>query len=357
MTDPTVRTNATIAAARTAPARQADQRSDDTERERLGEHERHDLIATRAGRAQEADLADPLDDGHRQGVEDEECTGEQGDRRDECGRGLEVGRGRPERRREVLRRRQHVRLGGQAGLEGCRDGRRIGVGGEADVDAGHAGIVEDRLGGRQRDDDGPPERTGQRSVTADDAHHSEGRAVAGTLHRQRRTDGQAVLGGQALGDEGATFGRIDQRGTVHQQQVVEARVEDRVDPEDGHRWRQRLAEFEAGAEVGPAFEGGGRDRDPGRVGDDRDGLGRQPTLPERSDAEVRAPDQFPDGAPNGGLDAGVGRQPREQDGDAEGDAERAQHGPQRACPEAPEREAIQRHRVRSPTGRAGRGGR
>ena len=45
----------------------------------------------------------------------------------------------------------------------------VGAGGEADVDAGDAGLAEDRLRGPQRDDDGPPERAGQRPVAGEDA--------------------------------------------------------------------------------------------------------------------------------------------------------------------------------------------
>ena len=70
-----------------------------------------DLTAGRAGRAEEADLADPLDDGHRERVEDEEGPDEQGDRRDQGGRRREVrGRG-AQRGGEVGGQLQDVRLG------------------------------------------------------------------------------------------------------------------------------------------------------------------------------------------------------------------------------------------------------
>ena len=158
VTDPTVRTNATIADASSAPRTSPSERTDDAEDERLGEHERHDLAATRAGGPQQADLADPFGDGHRQRVEDQERAGEQGDRGDQRGRRLEVGGRRAQRGGQVLRRGQDVRLRGQARLERGDDRRPGRAGAEADVDAASRRLVEDGLGGLQRDDDRPPGR-------------------------------------------------------------------------------------------------------------------------------------------------------------------------------------------------------
>ena len=124
VTEPTVRTNATIADREQRPEGEPEERAGDAEDERLGEHERHDLAATRPGGPQQADLADPLGDGHRQRVEDQERAGEQGDRGDQRGRRLEVGGRRAQRGGEVLRRGQDVRLERQPRLERGRDGRR-----------------------------------------------------------------------------------------------------------------------------------------------------------------------------------------------------------------------------------------
>ena len=76
-----------------------EQRPDDAEHERLAQDEPGDLAAGRAGGPQEAQLAGPLDERHRQRVEDEECAGEQRDRGDERGRRLEVRGGRSRARR------------------------------------------------------------------------------------------------------------------------------------------------------------------------------------------------------------------------------------------------------------------
>ncbi len=69
--------------------------------EGLDEDERGELTAGRARGAEQAELADPFHDGHRERVEDEERPGEQGDRGDQGGRGREVtGRGAQRRRRD-----------------------------------------------------------------------------------------------------------------------------------------------------------------------------------------------------------------------------------------------------------------
>ena len=56
--------------------------------------------------------------------------------------------------------------------------------------------VEDGLRGPQRDDDGPPERAGQRPVAGHDPDDAIADRVAGRLHRERRADGQAILRGE-----------------------------------------------------------------------------------------------------------------------------------------------------------------
>ena len=64
-----------------------------------------------------------------------------------------------------LRRGQHVRLASSAATRARRSRPPASApAGQADVDAGHARLAEDRLRGRQRDDDGPAEGAGQRPV-------------------------------------------------------------------------------------------------------------------------------------------------------------------------------------------------
>ena len=127
---------------------------------------------------------------------------------------------------------------GQARLERGRDGRPVGAGAEPDVDPRHAGLVEDGLGGLERDDDGPPERPGERPVAGHDPDDAIADRVAGGLHRERRSDGQAILRGEALGDQGAVLAGFAQRRAGDEDEVVESRVEDRVDAEDRDRRRE-----------------------------------------------------------------------------------------------------------------------
>ena len=95
-----------------------DRRTDEPDGERLGQDERADLDAGRPGGPQQPDLAEPLDDRHRERVEDQERAGEQGDRGDHRGRGLEVGGGGPQRVGEVLGRRNDIRFDQQTVLRG-----------------------------------------------------------------------------------------------------------------------------------------------------------------------------------------------------------------------------------------------
>ena len=171
----------------------------------------------------------------------------------------------------------------------------------------------------------------RRTVAGDDADDPVGDAVAGALDRDRRADRQVVLGRQSLADERGSRRGIGQRLARGEREVVQTRVEGRVDAEDRHRWRQRggRARVERWREVGPALERRGGDRDARRGGDGRDGRLGQAVLAEGGDAQVGAADQVADGAADGRVDAGVRGHPGEQDGHAEGDAERAQAGAQR----------------------------
>ena len=77
----------------------------------------------------------------------------------------------------------------------------------------------------ERDDDGPPERAGERPVAGDDPDDAIADRVARALHRERRSDGQAVLRGEALGDQGAVLVGFAQRRAGDEGEVVESRVE------------------------------------------------------------------------------------------------------------------------------------
>ena len=108
----------------------------------LEQHERWTCERVVPGGPQQRDLADALDDRHRERVEDQERTDEQRDRRDQRRRGLEVdGRGM-QRRGDVAGRRERVRLRRDPLLEGGRHGVGIAPRCQPDVDAGDAGQAE-----------------------------------------------------------------------------------------------------------------------------------------------------------------------------------------------------------------------
>ena len=62
---------------------------------------------------------------------------------------------------------------------------------------------------------------------------------AGAEHGQRGPEAEAVLGGQALVDEGAGLVGAGQRAALDEREVVQPRLGDRVDAEDRDRRRQR----------------------------------------------------------------------------------------------------------------------
>ena len=162
---------------------------------RLDEDEALDLAAGRAGRPQQADLADALDDGHREGVEDEERAGEQGDRGDQRGRRLEVGRRGAQRGGEVRGRGEDVRLDGERDLEGGGDTAAVARRARGRCPPGSRPVVaEDGLrrprSGRRRS--GPTRRPSGPSP----ARIPTTRYVAGAPAPEQRelaADGQAVL--------------------------------------------------------------------------------------------------------------------------------------------------------------------
>ena len=325
----------------------ADEGPDDAQNERLAEHEAHDLAAAGTRGAQQADLADPFRDGHRQRVEDQECASEEGDRGDQRGRHREV-RGRAAQGRgDVGRRREDVRLGGQTALEGGLRRRGGGAAGQADVDPRDGRRAEDGLRRSKRDHHGPPVRVGARPVTGDDPDDPVRDVVAETADREGRSDREAVLGSQPAADEGRPAGRVRQWVARGEDDVVDARVERRIDAEDRHGRRQsgRWVRLDRRRQVGAAFERRSSDGDTGRARDGRHGRVGQAGLAEGRDAQVGPADHVADRAADRCVDTRVGGHAGEKDCDAEGDTERAEAGTQRMGAQAAEGEPIQGHRT------------
>ena len=221
------------------PEDEAEERPEDPEDERLDEDEALHLAAGRAGGPEQADLAHPLEDRHRERVDDEERAREERDGGDERGGRLEVGRrGAQRRRRGPAARRSRTARPADATPGRVTTSAGIGAGGEADVDPGEPGLVEDGLGGPQRDDHGPAARHPERAAAGQDADDAVLGRLAGTQHGQRGPDREAVLCREALVDEGARLVDAGQRAAGAEGQVVEPRLGDRVDPEDRDRRRQ-----------------------------------------------------------------------------------------------------------------------
>ena len=285
-TSPTVRSDATMTFASSAPSTTPTTDADRADDRGLGEDEAADLAAGRARRAQQSDLADALVDGHRQRVEDQERAGEQGDGGDEGGRGGETGRGGAQRVGEILRRGDDVGLGEERRLEGGRDRGGIGTGIEGDVDAGHAGLIE-RLLGRVSGTitvrpSAPPSGPSPATIPATTKRVG---APAPRIVSDEPTVRPLALG-QPFRDEraGPRSGvAVPHRVPGDDRHVVDLAVLDRVDPEDRHgRWQ--AAGRGGGAEVGPSFQRGRRDGHARSVRDGRDRLGTEPGLAERGDA-------------------------------------------------------------------------
>ena len=191
----------------------------------------------RAGRPEQADLPGPLGHGHRQRVEDEERAAEQRQRRDERGRGLEVDRRGADRRRQLGRAGEDVRLVAEPLVERHGDGVGSRAIGQLDIDPRRRRRGEDRLRLGERDDDGPSVGRGQGSGAGQDPDDRLGARAIGPQQGDRATDLLPGVARQPLGDEGSGSGDPIQPDAGGEVEVVDECVGDRVDAEDGDRRR------------------------------------------------------------------------------------------------------------------------
>ena len=183
-----------------------------------------------------------------------------------------------------------------------------------------------------------------RPVAGNDADHPERDPLPDTLHRQRRTDAQAVLIGELLGDHRAGLGRFAQQATASiRRRSCRRSSAAGIDAEDRDRRRQELAGFEVGAEIGPPLQGGRGDEDPGRLVDGVHRLGAEPGFAKRCHPQAGPADVVADAALDGRLDPGVGGEPGKQDGDTERDPQCGQGSAQGPRPEAAQCQPGQRH--------------
>ena len=218
---------------------------------------RCDLAAGRAGRAEQADLAHPLSDGHRQRVDDQERAGEERDRGDEGGRRLEVGRRGAEAVAPASAgRREHVRLDQQPRTRARpRPSAGDAPGASAEVDPGHARSGRRRPAPSHRHDDGPPAHVARRAAPA---------RMPTTAHVGRRGGAEhdrpcdpivrPSSAREALADQGARLVGPVSGPPATRRQVVEPRLGRRVDAEDRHGAGAEPAEPRSRLEVGAPLE-------------------------------------------------------------------------------------------------------
>ncbi len=314
--------------------RQPDQRG-------LDDDVRRELSAPSARGAQEAELADALDDGHRQRVEDEERAREQGDRGDQRGRRRELAGRRAHRGRKVRWRRHDVGLAEEPLLEEVRDVRRGPARLQQDVDAGDPVDPEDRSGDVESRDDHPPVRSAPWPVAGEDPDDPQVDGRRHTLDADLAPHRQPVLAGQGRAHERGIGSVAIERGSRGEGQVMDPGLAVRIDAGDRDGGRQRARPERLGPQVGPSFERGSGDIDAIDRRDREDGRRGEADLAEGRHAQVRTAGQTGDGAIDRRLDPGIGGQAREQDGDAESHAEGREPRPQGPCPKAPPGEAVQ----------------
>ena len=199
-----------------------------------------DLAAGGAGRAQQPDLAGPLGDGHRQGVEDQERAAEQRERGDQRGGRLEVGRRGAERRppgRPATERTYGSAVSRASSAAATLAASRRGRG---RVDPRHAGRPEDGL--RRR-------RVATTTVrpSAPASGPSPARIPTTARYAGRPAPCNAigepiarpVSRGQPLADQGARpSGPVQGVARRRARGRGARRYDRRVDAEDGHRRRQ-----------------------------------------------------------------------------------------------------------------------
>ena len=146
--------------------------------------------------------------------------------------------------------------------------------------------------------------------------------------------GQAFGCRQALRDQRTRLVFTGEGTSCDQDQVMHPRVRDRVDAKDRHG-RCQATGRRRGAQVGPPFQRGRRDRDARGGRDRRHRVGSEPGLPERRDSQIGPSHEVARGAFGRGRDPGVGGQAREQHRDPERDAHGREERPQGPGGEAP----------------------
>ena len=224
---------------------------------------------------------------------------EQGDRRDQRGRRPEVGGRAAQRGGDVAPATtgRTARLV-SATLERGRDlGRRRAL---ADDDVDPADARRRRRGACavcERDDDRPPAGADERPVAGEDPDDRQVDRSAGALERDRRAEGEAVLGGEALGDE--RLGRVGAGQRARRRRAARSRTRGSRTGSmprtvTGAGRRRRVVDRRR--EVGPSLEGRCRDGDARRALDRGEARRRTgPVLAERRDPQVGPADEVADG--------------------------------------------------------------
>ena len=228
------------------PSERAQQRA---ERRRAtaapGEDEPGDLAAGRPGRAEQADLADPLGDRHREGVEDQERPDEQRDRRDQGGRRPEVGGRGAQRRREVARATERT-YGSSSSRRVERPPRPSSASApsvEPDVDAARrpsapkTALAPRRSARRRPGRSAPTSGPSPARMPTTRTRSSAGRRRRSSSSRRRRRRPSSRARRSRDSADGSS-GR-DSAAPATSWQVVDLRIERRVDAEDGDRRRRR----------------------------------------------------------------------------------------------------------------------
>ncbi len=307
----------------------------------LDEDVRGELPTRGTGRAQQTELADTLDDRHRQRVEDQERPREERDRRDKGGRRGEVAGRRFHRRGKVAWRRDRVRLRKERRLERVDDRGRVRPGDQVQVDASHALGAEHRQRDGQVRDDHAARRTAPRAVGGEDARDAEVERFIDPLDAEPGADGDAVLPGERRADERGRLVTRGQRGPGRHRHVVDGRLTLRVDPDERDRRGEWPGPELVDAEVRASLERRRGDGDTGRSFDQPERRVGQSRLAERPDPQFGGADQRADSAIDSGHDPGVRRQARVQHRHPQRDAECRERRPQRTGAKPAPRKAVE----------------
>ena len=350
VTEPTVRTKATIAAGeQRRPRTQPEQRADDPEDERLGEHERHHLAAASrrrraAGRPRGSAPTTVIDSVLKM-------------RNAPANRAIAAISAVVAWKSAVDARSAAARSCGEDSTYGSADRR-------ASRAADDRGAVRARRRGRCRRGVTPsvantawavrsgtmtvrPNGAGQRAVAGDDPDHAvgrsgrrrPGRSAASRARSPSWAASRSVM--SALCSSGSGQRRPGDEG-----EVVEPAVGRRIDAEDRDRRRQGARRRRAPGRGRCVARGpGAATATPGVPAMAATRLGRQAGLAERRDPQVGAADEVADGAADRASTPAFVASPANRTRDAEGDPERAERDRARAGAQAAEGEPVQRHRA------------